>query len=462
MTFSRYPIVAGSRAAAAEIQDTKDLVGPVYSGDLLQLDDFLEALDYWVRRVTRGYTKEAREDFVYARFVDRLPKKMQRLYIKDERDGKIHDYASSLAWLEEMERIDAPELALKRWHDVKLVHNNVDVALLEWKDFLRDYFLYRDRVEDWNESHEVGRLISMLPKGWRTRVTKEEAKRARRRFTAKIHVTQASHQSILNHIENKVSPTAEAVSLQNALVVTVDGEREWQALQLLKARTIKGTPIRMTQVPCRMTTQEVIDWVTEQAEIEYRNANRTHGRDGEQPHHVHHVAEEAEEAKGATPSYGGQPPTQAPASDPQPVDAEDAHVFAFVAHNLSKGRTTRKEWERPQLKGKGPSKVLRGKEARRIGDPPRSFGEYVKEFPNGCFVCYGRKQRHDHDHKKCKWYADDKAAYNKAKSHNPSSSGKAHVRDVAAEVDKISEQLKALIEKQTPTQPPGGANSSSH
>ena len=71
---------------------------------------------------------------------------MQRLHIKDDKEGRIHDYASSPACLEEQERIDAPELALKSWHDVKLVHNNVDVVLLAWKDLLRDYFRYRDRV----------------------------------------------------------------------------------------------------------------------------------------------------------------------------------------------------------------------------------------------------------------------------------------------------------------------------
>ena len=86
----------------------------------------------------------------------------------------------------------------------------------------------------------------------------------------------------------------------------------------------------------------------------------------------------------------------------------------------------------------------------------------MKEFPNGCFVCHGRKQRHDHDHKKCKWYAEDGAACNKARSQNPTPSGKVPVRDVAAGVDGISEQLKALIKKQKPTQLPGGANSSSH
>ena len=101
----------------------------------------------------------------------------------------------------------------------------------------------------------------MLPTGWRTWVTKEEAKRARRRFTAKMHVAEASHQSVLTHIQAKLSPTAEAISLHKALVVTVDGECKWQALQLLKARTNKGKHIQMTQVDCRMTTQEVADWV---------------------------------------------------------------------------------------------------------------------------------------------------------------------------------------------------------
>jgi hypothetical protein len=109
-----------------------------------------------------------------------------------------------------------------------------------------------------------------------------------------------------------------------------------------------------------------------------------------------------------------------------------------------------------------PTQGAEGQDGPEDRPPSQEFWEYVKDFPNGCLVCYGRKQRHDHDHKKCRWYAEDKAAYQKAKSPNSPHKGKAHVRDVEAEVDKISAQLKALVERQVPTQPPGGANSSSH
>ena len=83
-------------------------------------------------------------------------------------------------------------------------------------------------------------------------------------------------------------------------------------------------------------------------------------------------------------------------------DHEDAHFFAFVAHNTKaygrdKGKCT-----------KAPTRQR--KEPRRIGNPPLSFTKYRREH-GGCWVCYEKGRYHKHDHKTCKVYEEDKWAY---------------------------------------------------
>ena len=62
-------------------------------------------------------------------------------------------------------------------------------------------------------------------------------------------------------------------------------------------------------------------------------------------------------------------------------------------------------------------------------------------------MCYGRNQAHDHDHKTCKWYAEDKAAFARAnpdrklkkERHRPQGIG-----EVQAELQKLEGRKESL------------------
>ena len=59
------------------------------------------------------------------------------------------------------------------------------------------------------------------------------------------------------------------------------------------------------------------------------------------------------------------------------------------------------------------------------------------QYPKGCFVCYGRNQAHDHEHKTCKWYAGDKAAFAGANPDRKLKSERQGIREVQAELRKL-------------------------
>ena len=83
-------------------------------------------------------------------------------------------------------------------------------------------------------------------------------------------------------------------------------------------------------------------------------------------------------------------------------DHEDAHFFAFVAHNTKAYGHDKAKWR------KAPPR--QGKEPQRIGNPALSFTEYRREC-GGCWVCYGTGRSQKQDHKTCKVYEEDKRAY---------------------------------------------------
>ena len=82
-------------------------------------------------------------------------------------------------------------------------------------------------------------------------------------------------------------------------------------------------------------------------------------------------------------------------------DDEDAHFFAFMAHNTKAYGHDNARWR------KAPPR--QGKELHRTGNTPLSFTVYRRQHA-GCWLCFRKGQSHKHDHKTCKVYQEDKRA----------------------------------------------------
>ena len=111
-------------------------------------------------------------------------------------------------------------------------------------------------------------------------------------------------------------------------------------------------------------------------------------------------------------------------------------VCAFVANNLNAG-SNRGSWKPLQQGWKKNEK----KDPRRIGNPALSFGDFIRAHPQGCFVCYGRKQGFNHDHRTCPIHQGDTEAYKKV--HGSKKRAPAGIRETKVEVDK--DELSKLM-----------------
>ena len=383
---SRPAFMVSKAADAAVWKDLKDIKPPMYDGNPLNLDRFLEKLDDWGVTVTEDMDPADAERYVFKRFRYRLPEVLQELYFVATKEGKIKTLKEAKKWLNEQERVDAPQVAAKRWKCIKLQHDGWEIRLRVWQDFRGQYTLLRRNVEDWNEGYEQARLLSMLPEAWIKRVTKEESKRAKSNHTVKMMLPKEYHSNVVARTRKNVARDVKRHSLRNALLITVTGDREKTAMWRLDECELSGQTIRLQAIQARMSCDEILEWVGEEVLKEYRNLHHTRGfRPGDRD--VNYVGEGS-------------------GDDDEPAEMA---VCAFVANNLNAG-SNRGRWKPLQQGWKNKEK----KDPRRIGNPPLSFGEFIRAHPQGCFVCYGRKQGFNHEHRTCPIHKADTEAYKKA------------------------------------------------
>ena len=196
---------------------------------------------------------------------------------------------------------------------------------------------------------------------------------------------------------------------------------------------VSGQTIRLQAILARMSCDEILEWVGEEVLKEYRNLHHTRGlRPGDRDVNYVGGGPGGEAAMDPAGAGGGE------ALDDDDDDDEPAEmaVCAFVANNLS-ARSNRRSWKPLQQRWKKREK----KDPLLIGNPPLSFGEFIRAHPQGCFVCYGRKQGFDHDHRTCPIHQADTEAYKKAQgSKKPAPAG---IREAKVEVDK--DELSKLM-----------------
>ena len=100
--------------------------------------------------VTEDMDRADAERYVFKRFRYRLPEVLQELYFMATKEGKIKTLKEAKKWLKEQQRVDAAQVAAKRWKAIKLQHDGREIRLRDWRDFRGQYTLFRRNVEDWN------------------------------------------------------------------------------------------------------------------------------------------------------------------------------------------------------------------------------------------------------------------------------------------------------------------------
>ena len=99
----------------------------------------------------------------------------------------IQTEQACLQWLEDEERVDAPNQKLEDLWSIPLPLERGELRVREWSRYIRKYRRSLRLVEDWNEASEIRHLLKDVPPGhWKRRVEDEEKKRAKKRVALRI------------------------------------------------------------------------------------------------------------------------------------------------------------------------------------------------------------------------------------------------------------------------------------
>ena len=157
-------VVAADVGDAVRIDDLRGIKIPYYDGNASNLDDFILDWEDFVGEM-RG---APRDKWVCRTFPHRLAQDLEEELRDQIREGLIHTDQACLQWLEDEERVDAPNQKLEDLWSIPLQLDRGELRVREWNRYLRKYRRSLKLVEDWNESSEIRHLLKdVLPGHWK-------------------------------------------------------------------------------------------------------------------------------------------------------------------------------------------------------------------------------------------------------------------------------------------------------
>ena len=433
-------VVAGDVGDAIRIDDLRGIKVPYYDGNPSNLDDFILDWGDFAEEVVGEMRGAPRDKWVCRTFPHRLAQDLKEELRDQILEGLIRTEQACLQWLEDEERVDAPNQKLEDLWSIPLPLDRGELRVREWNRYLRKYRRCLKLVEDWNEASEIRHLLKdVLPGNWKRRVEDEEKKRAKKRVAVRIMAAEDTHAGIMEFFRRNLGEPNRMLGLKNAVYVEVSGDSMGQRLlRLNNVEWGRGEPLRMQVIFARMSLDEIVKYITVELKLNAKNEAHVqdrhgHGQRGHREDRHHRDIQEdtvnsAEDGSGSGQDHWSR------------EDHEEAHFFAFVAHNLKNHGQDRSRWSQV-----GPKK---GKEPRRIVNPPLSFREYRSQH-DGCWVCYGKGNNHAHDHRQSKVYeADRKPTSPPTPRRSPRSSGFPIRRQRAETGEKAKAKAKEKAEEE--------------
>ena len=255
-------------------------------------------------------------------------------YFVAAKEAKFTTFKEAKKWLNEHERVDAPQVATKRWRAIKLQRDGREICLRDWRDFRGQYVLFRRNVEDWNEVDEQSGLLNLLLDAWVKQVTKEEVERAKSNQTVKILLDNGHHKKVVNWTRAKAWDF-KMQPLRNALLFTVSGHREKAAIWRLEECGVGGQTIHLQAIRARMSCDDVLEWVGEEVLKEYKNLSHNRGLQvGDRCVRQVGAGSDREVIRDPAGAEGGEGSD----NDNDEDEPAETSVCAFLANNLHRGR----------------------------------------------------------------------------------------------------------------------------
>ena len=186
--------VAADVGDAIRIDDLRQIKIPYYDGNPSNLDDFILDWEDFDGEGVGEMEGAPRDTWLCRTFPHRLAQDLKEELRDQIREGLIQTEQACLQWLEDEERVDAPNQKLEDLWSLPLPLERGVLRVREWNRYIRKYRKSLKLVEDWNEASEILHLLKdVLPGHWKRRAEDEEKKRAKKRVAVRIMASEDTH-----------------------------------------------------------------------------------------------------------------------------------------------------------------------------------------------------------------------------------------------------------------------------
>ena len=272
-------VVAADVGDAIRIDDLRGIKIPYYDGNPSDLDDFILDWEDFAEEVVGEMRGAPRDQWVCLTFPHRLAQDLKEELRDQIREGVIQTEQACLQWLEDEERVDAPNKKLEDLWSIPLPLERGELRVREWNRYIRKYRRSLKLVEDWNEASEIRHLLKdVLPGHWKRRVEDEEKKRAKKRVAVRIMASEETHAGIMEFFWRNLGEPSRKLGLKNAVYVKVFGDTMGQRLMRLNnVEWRRGEPLRMQVILARMSLDKIVKYIT--VELKLNAKNEAHVQD---------------------------------------------------------------------------------------------------------------------------------------------------------------------------------------
>ena len=132
-------VVAGDVGDAIRIDDLRGIKIPYYDGNPSNLDDFILDLEDFAEEVVGEMRGAPRDKWVCRTFPHRLAQGLKEELRDQIREGLIRTEQACPQWLEDEERVDAPNQKLEDLWSIPLPLDRGELRVREWNRYLRKY-----------------------------------------------------------------------------------------------------------------------------------------------------------------------------------------------------------------------------------------------------------------------------------------------------------------------------------
>ena len=148
-------VVAADVGDAIRIDDLRGIKIPYYDGNPSNLDDFILDWEDFAEEVVGEMRGAPRDKWVCRTFPHRLAQDLKEELRDQICEGVIQTEQACLQWLEDEERVDAPNQKLEDLWSIPLPLKRGELRCRESNRYIRKYRRSLKLVEDWNEASEI-------------------------------------------------------------------------------------------------------------------------------------------------------------------------------------------------------------------------------------------------------------------------------------------------------------------